>query len=934
MAVALTALLNQSSAAQSDFLDRVLAQLLQEDSDHLVQLNAELSGIFSAGSFAFDDELLALADSFARIAADVPSFHHELRHLPGIAAPVSDAEPISSSSAVSSPGVDVAPAIVDAAISKTILDSLDTSHLALASVSASCEPFTLPLPDSLPEAAAQIESLAAASVSGFDAVLSSRARRDLQRYHGRVLSALQGSPYGGDMSRRQERELGRFFRALASTDRRGQTCDARRWVQLLSSDWLRRVTELIDDDARVDGGLVHSTTTATGRIVFGGRGDDNYQLDDALFILDVGGNDIYGMESPSLFNGSPQIVVDLAGNDRYESGRPGGVAAGIGRTAILIDIQGDDEYDAPSLSQASAIGGIGILVDSAGDDRYRAGSMSQGFALYGIALLLDAQGNDNYALAALGQGLGMTQGHASLLDLDGDDEYRAKGMIPTNYGTPGLTDAWAQGVGLGVRDHYPGGVGILQDFAGDDVYDAASFAQGGGYYFGVGALIDGATARTATLAAATTSPGGLTPAWATSPSAGVTTTIGLGRSWRQAWHGTCLWPCSKTWPATTSTTSATSAWAPAPSGPSPTLSTWPVRTPIAVRDQPAPIRAHPIFPSSSTLARKATTRISMIRRCLALSGTVSATSCQSPQQITSMSPPVSLPPLARRSAMLWFLAAMVFWLLNVALHLEFSNWIGASYASPFGSLRPVDYTIPIAVLTASLWLARLLVLARRSPRPALAALAWGLWLLVAFASMSNITTTPVEMIHFLQYAILAYLLARCLDPGHARWPLATLLALTFWLGVVDEVNQYMLLTPSNSSYLDFNDFLLNLIGAQAGLLAYYGFHERMPTGAEGSRFWQILAGGLYGLSALLLVIAAALGRLVYAPQTAIPPGGIGVEDGVSRLYLQREPGLLSSWQPSFAGEPYYVCGWWEFLIAAVLLTALTIGFGMQARRSD
>ena len=64
------------------------------------------------------------------------------------------------------------------------------------------------------------------------------------------------------------------------------------------------------------------------------------------------------------------------------------------------------------------------------------------------------------------------------------------GGSPTLYGDPGLSDAWAQGVGLGLRGIAGGGVGILRDGAGTDLYDAGVFSQGGGYYHGTGMLLD------------------------------------------------------------------------------------------------------------------------------------------------------------------------------------------------------------------------------------------------------------------------------------------------------------------------------------------------------------------------------------------------------------------------------------------------------------
>ena len=61
-----------------------------------------------------------------------------------------------------------------------------------------------------------------------------------------------------------------------------------------------------------------------------------------------------------------------------------------------------------------------------------------------------------------------------------------------------------------------------------------------------------------------------------------------------------------------------------------------------------------------------------------------------------------------RHSLIWLVIALSAWLLNAALHLEFSNWIVTSYNTPFGKIVPLDYTQGIAVFVCLLLAALLL----------------------------------------------------------------------------------------------------------------------------------------------------------------------------------------------------------------------------------
>jgi hypothetical protein len=157
---------------------------------------------------------------------------------------------------------------------------------------------------------------------------------------------------------------------------------------------------------------------------------------------------------------------------------------------MLIDAEGDDAYYASDLAQGSCLAGVGILIDGAGDDSYRGVRRIQGQAVAGVGILLDRGGNDVYRGALWAQGLGGPLGFGVLDDLDGKDYYYGGGRYLNSYldddnPTPGY-EGWSQGMGGGLRAVSNGGIGVILDGGGDDVYEFDYLSHGGGYWLGAG----------------------------------------------------------------------------------------------------------------------------------------------------------------------------------------------------------------------------------------------------------------------------------------------------------------------------------------------------------------------------------------------------------------------------------------------------------------
>jgi hypothetical protein len=291
-----------------------------------------------------------------------------------------------------------------------------------------------------------------------------------------------------------DRSTGRYLcDVLEKMDRRALFDAADALVPLSDSQLLAELAKMPDKgDLKVEGvnGTVLQTVdTPTGKIIIGGRGNNVYELDKmagVCAVIDLGGEDVYreGTVSPQR---PVLVVVDMAGNDRYEGTQPGIQGGAMLGVSMLVDAAGDDVYDAKDIAQGSAVGGVGILIDTAGNDRYRGYRRCQGQALAGVGILLDRAGKDDYHAAMWAQGFGGPLGFGVIDDIDGDDHYYCGGTWRDSYypETPGY-EAWGQGIGAGLRGVTSGGLGIILEGNGNDEYEYDYFGQGGGYWLGAG----------------------------------------------------------------------------------------------------------------------------------------------------------------------------------------------------------------------------------------------------------------------------------------------------------------------------------------------------------------------------------------------------------------------------------------------------------------
>ena len=154
-------------------------------------------------------------------------------------------------------------------------------------------------------------------------------------------------------------------------------------------------------------------------------------------------------------------------------------------------------------------------------------------------------------------------------------------------------------------------------------------------------------------------------------------------------------------------------------------------------------------------------------------------------------------------------ALLVFW-ASLALHLPVSD-LSDALVRWLGFFRYDRLLLlSFAGLGAGAWLA---VGWRRSPHRRAA---WsGMTVLLGAAALAqqSLIVANIENIHYVQYALLTFLLGRSGLSTEASWAGATV------LGIVDEAYQYLLLPRGRPTYLDWNDIVLNALGSAFGVVA-------------------------------------------------------------------------------------------------------------------
>jgi hypothetical protein len=212
----------------------------------------------------------------------------------------------------------------------------------------------------------------------------------------------------------------------------------------------------------------------------------------------------------------------------------------------------------------------------------------------------------------------------------------------------------------------------------------------------------------------------------------------------------------------------------------------------------------------------------------------------------------------RRYSTVWLAAAAVLFAADIFLHLPVTDFCDALVKKygffPFDGFVRRGFEAVGAVCLCGAWMSP------KRERTVVGTAVLSLMAVVAAAQML-IVLNGIEDVHYPQYALLAYVLARGLPTLEGAWLGSTI------LGAADEGYQFVALPRGTPGYFDWNDVVLNAIGSAFGIVIAVMFVRRGGAQALFSR-----------RRALLIVCAAVLAAVIFAPPIVRPffdvtPGG-------------------------------------------------------------
>lgn len=166
--------------------------------------------------------------------------------------------------------------------------------------------------------------------------------------------------------------------------------------------------------------------------------------------------------------------------------------------------------------------------------------------------------------------------------------------------------------------------------------------------------------------------------------------------------------------------------------------------------------------------------------------------------------------LSQRKALNLTLGIIVYLLVTLPHEI-----VGITIAGIFKGVPRSQYDLTILIFSLIILLffgIYLFLQINRLDKPRYPVAFFTLCLLCIAVSFNMLIIVNIEIIHFIQYCFLAILL----------FPLSknlfTTIVLVTFLGAIDEAYQYYFLSPERTNYYDFNDVILNLLGAVMGMI--------------------------------------------------------------------------------------------------------------------
>ncbi len=165
--------------------------------------------------------------------------------------------------------------------------------------------------------------------------------------------------------------------------------------------------------------------------------------------------------------------------------------------------------------------------------------------------------------------------------------------------------------------------------------------------------------------------------------------------------------------------------------------------------------------------------------------------------------------------------------------------------------------------------------------------------------------TNIEMIHFLQYAILGYCLMSIYPDS-----LLCFIIVSF-LGISDEFFNYIW-HPQFTPYLDFNDMILNSVGTLMGIIAYLTVHRIAPKKLN---YRIVITSHVFALPILTILMAGiTFGFIKLHYQRPTPIGSVFIDKAFVLSFKQPQ----KFWETTPTGRKFHIMDPVEGILALSL----------------
>lgn len=267
----------------------------------------------------------------------------------------------------------------------------------------------------------------------------------------------------------------------------------------------------------------------------------------------------------------------------------------------------------------------------------------------------------------------------------------------------------------------------------------------------------------------------------------------------------------------------------------------------------------------------------------------------------------------KRVLLLLFTSAFI--VLGILLHVEVSKLAVGKYPEITGNFIPRNYSVEFSVAVLILFVFYFIYKAIKGKQRAITFYYWFIYTVCLVIFYLFISLHQVEIIHLIQYSAVAILLGYNIDPKKKLFAVGLILFISTTLGVIDELLQFYIVAPGQK-YLDFNDFIVNVLGSISGTLLYYGFTDPPENLTQPRKpFYKTFRFGFLVIVFSLIILFMMTDTIQISPPYNIQRGGIQYVDGQLTVFMERIPGKLGSWQKHFVQGYYYAFNPQEGMLA-------------------